>query len=240
MSTTSSRTGRTFTPARTAASAAFVAVTLVHLVAQVTGPDGLRTWTQIFAMPLLVLVLLAWTASPPTRLVRWLVWGLGLSWLGDTAPKLAGDQSFLVMVGFFLLAQVAYVGAFWPARRASVLDRTSRGWPLPLAAYLVVLALLMIWCVPGAGSLLVPVVIYGVVLVAMAMLATGVHRLAAAGGVLFVISDGLIALNAFSSWYSLPWHGLAVMSTYLAAQGLLVAGVVCVNRVAGDRVDRTQ
>jgi len=205
---------------------AYVALALVHVATQLTGPLGLRTATQVAAMPVLVLVVLARTRAPRSWLVVWLLAGLGFSWLGDTAPKLAGDSSFLVMVGFFLLAQVAYVVAFWPRRARSVLRRGSLAWPAPLTAYLVVLVLLLVWCVPGAGPLLVPVVAYGVVLVAMAVLSTGVHPLTAAGGALFLVSDGLIALDAFADWYALPWHGVAVMATYLAAQGLLAAGVI--------------
>lgn len=215
-----------------AATIGYGAVVLVHLVAQLTGPEALRTWTQIVAMPVLAIVLLAATRAPRGHLASWLLAGIALSWLGDSAPKLAGEHSFIVMVAFFLLAQVAYVVAFWPDRARSILARGSRGWPVPLGAYLVVLALLLVWCVPGAGSLLVPVVLYGVVLVAMAVLATGVNRLTALGGALFVVSDGLIALNAFAGWYELAWHGFAVMSTYLVAQGLLLAGVIATNRLA--------
>lgn len=226
MTTTSPAARRPSTPLLV--TFAYAGVVAAHLVGQVTGPWALRTWTQVAAMPLLALVL--WVLTRPARphLVRWVLVGLGLSWLGDTAPKLAGDSSFLVMVGFFLLAQVAFVVAFWPARRRSVLVRSTRAWPLPLLGYLVVLGLLLVWCVPGAGALLVPVVAYGVILVMMAVLATGLHPLTALGGALFVLSDGLIALDAFSDWYALPWHGLAVMSTYLAAQTLLVAGVITV------------
>lgn len=235
MTTTSTpRTTPTVTSPRVAVLAAglFLVVTAVHLVAQLTGPEGLRVATQVVAMPLLALALLASTRAPRAHLVRWTAVGLGLSWLGDSAPKVAGEHSFLVMVGFFLLAQVAYVVAFWPRRTASLAHRGTRGWPFPLAAYLVVLGVFLAWCVPGAGALTVPVVLYGALLVAMAVLATGVHPLAALGGALFVLSDGLIALDAFTGWYELPWHGLAVMSTYLVAQGLLVAGALGAYRLA--------
>lgn len=214
------------------AAGLFALVAVVHLVAQLTGPGALATWTQVLAMPALALALWAWTRSPRGRLERWTLVGLGLSWLGDSAPKLAGESSFLVMVGFFLLAQLAYVIAFWPLRARSIAQRSSRAWPLPLAAFALVLVVLLWWCLPEAGALAVPVVLYGTVLVAMAVLATGVHRLAALGGVLFVLSDGLIALDAFAAWFSFEWQGFAVMSTYLVAQALLVAGVLAANRLA--------
>ena len=215
-----------------AAAGLYALVTLVHLIAQLTGPGWLEMWSQILAMPVLALVLWTWTRAGRGRLVRWTLVGLGLSWLGDSAPNLAGEHSFIVMVGFFLLAQVAYVIAFWPFRARGIAVRGSRAWPLPLLAYLVVLLVLLWWCVPGAGALAGPVVAYGTVLVAMAVLATGVHRVAAIGGALFVLSDSLIALNAFADGYSISWQGLAVMSTYLVAQAMLVYGVLVINQLA--------
>ena len=148
---------------------------------------------------------------------------LGLSWLGDSAPKLVdGDASFLVMVGFFLLAQVAYIAAFLPYRARSVLHVHR----LRLVGYLAVVVALVAVCAAGAAAMLVPVLLYGGCLGAMAVLSTGVNRLTAVGGALFLVSDGLIALDAFVDGFGLPQQGFWVMATYLAAQAFLVAGVL--------------
>jgi uncharacterized membrane protein YhhN len=45
-----------------------------------------------------------------------------------------------------------------------------------------------------------------------------------AGAVLFVISDSLIALNKFG--FPFVFSGVAVMTTYIAAQYLIVTGVL--------------
>ena len=74
--------------------------------------------------------------------------------------------------------------------------------------------------------MLVPVLLYGACLGAMAVLSTGVNRLTAVGGALFLVSDGLIALGAFVVGFGLPLQGFWVMATYLAAQALIVAGVL--------------
>jgi len=74
--------------------------------------------------------------------------------------------------------------------------------------------------------MLVPVLIYGACLGTMAVLATGVNRLTAIGGAVFLVSDGLIALDAFVSGFDLPAEGFWVMATYVAAQVLIVAGVL--------------
>ena len=124
------------------------------------------------------------------------------------------------MIAFFLLAQVAYIAAFLPFRGRSVLH-VHRGW---LLAYVAAVAALVLACAPGAGALLAPVLVYGACLGTMAVLSTGVNRLTAVGGALFLVSDGLIALDAFVDGFGLPAQGFVVMATYVAAQALIVAG----------------
>ena len=68
--------------------------------------------------------------------------------------------------------------------------------------------------------------VYGGVLVAMAVLATGLGRLATIGGAVFLVSDGLIALEAFVPGWDLAGQGFWVMLTYIVGQGLLAAAVV--------------
>ncbi|WP_377643680.1 lysoplasmalogenase family protein [Oryzobacter terrae] len=210
-------------PLRRLVLAGLVVVTAVHLAAQLTGTAVLADVTQVLLMPLLAAVLRLATSAPRGRLVRLTLAALGLSWLGDSLPRLAeGDAAFLLMVGFFLLAQVAYVAAFLPHRRRSVLHRRR----VLLLPYVAVVAALVAACAGGAGGLLVPVLVYGALLGAAAVLSTGVNTLTAAGGALFLVSDGLIALDAFADGFALPGQGFWVMATYVAAQSLLVAGVL--------------
>ena len=204
-----------------ASRAVLVVVTVVHLVAQLGAPGGAVTeLTQPLLMPALAAVLVTATAAPRPVLVRIVLVALFFSWLGDTLPRLVGDDAgFLVMVGCFLLAQVAYVVAFWPFRVDSLVSR-----PLLVVPYVGALVALVVLCRDGAGALLVPVVVYGVALTAMAVLATGMGRVAGVGGAVFMLSDSLIALRAFAD-VDLPVHSFWVMLTYVAGQALLVAAV---------------
>ncbi|MBH0120348.1 lysoplasmalogenase, partial [Rhodococcus sp. CX] len=182
--------------------------------------------SQWFLMPLLAAALAASAPAPRTRLVNLVLLALGLSWLGDAAPDLfGGDTAFLVMVGFFLCAQIVYIAAFAPYRSASILY--TRRWALAIPVVAVV-ALIAV-CAAGAGALLVPVVVYGLLLATMAVLATGVSSVMATGAVLFVVSDALIALGAFTE---LSVSGFAVMSTYIAAQVLIAVGARAVDESA--------
>lgn len=211
---------------RTAASGVvlvgYVCVAVLHLVAQLAGWDTTANWTQWLLMPLLAAYLLSTTRAPRQRLVHLTLVALGLSWLGDTAPDLAsGDTAFLLMVGFFLLAQLVYIAAFWPYRADNAWVR--RRWP----AFAIVGAVivLVVLCAPNAGSLLIPVLAYGLALGTMAILSTGVNTWVALGGALFLLSDGLIAIGAFAS-FDMPGGGFWVMLTYVAAQSLIVLGVL--------------
>jgi uncharacterized membrane protein YhhN len=204
-----------------AALALFGAVSVIHLAARLAGAEGVANASQWFLMPLLAGFLALATPAPRTRLVRLTLLALGFSWLGDTAPDLTdGDTAFLVMIGFFLLAQLAYIAAFWPYRAASVLHR-------PAAfGYVAVIVALVAACAPGAGTLLVPALVYGLCLGTMAVLSTALGRVAAVGGALFLLSDSMIALGAFADWYHPPVEGFWVMATYIAGQALLVFGVL--------------
>lgn len=199
----------------------FAVLAFAHLAAQLSGVAKVATVTQWLVMPALAVAVWYTTAAPRNRLPRLLLLALGFSWLGDSVPSLFdGDARFLTMVGLFLCAQITYIVAFWPAWRRSVLRKPA------VAAYVLAFAALLASCAPGAGGLLVPVVCYGLCLTLMAVLATGVHPLTAAGGAVFLVSDGLIALEAFAGWYDPPVPGFWVMVTYLVGQALIAAGVV--------------
>lgn len=218
-----------YPPTVRAAAVAYLVLTLGHLTAQLVGADRVTAPSQWLLMPALAAVL--WTATAATgrsRRVRVVLLALGFSWLGDSVPALlSGDSRFLGMVGLFLCAQVTYAFAFWPDRQRSVLRRPA------VTGYLVAFGMLVLACAPGADRLFGPVLGYGGCLTLMAVLATGVDRLAGVGGALFFVSDSLIALDAFTGWYHPPVAGLWVMATYTVGQALLMAGVL--RRELADR-----
>jgi len=208
-------------------SLAYVVLVVGHLAALAAGVDPVADVTQSLFAPVLAATLVVATRWPRGHVVSWTLAALVGSFLGDTVPRfVGGDASFLVMVGCFLVAQVCYVVAFAVRSRRSVLRRAP-GWLVPYAA---VLAALVGLCAPHAGTLLVPVAVYGGVLTAMAVLATGLGRLGAVGGAVFLVSDALIAVERFVPGWDLPGQGLWVMATYAAGQALLVVAVTRDNR----------
>lgn len=205
----------------------YLGVTVVHLAAQWLGAEAVAAVTQVLLMPALAAYLLLATGPDRPRLVRLVLFALAFSWLGDTVPRfLDGDPAFLAMVGCFLVAQVVFIVAFRPFARDGLLGARRA----LLAPYLLVWAALLAACLPEAGALAPAVLVYGGCLLAMAVLATGVHQLVWAGGAVFMASDGMIALGAFADWWDVPQHDVAVMLTYTAAQLLIVLGVLAQTR----------
>lgn len=171
------------------------------------------------AKPLLMPVLAAFTlaaAGGRERDVRLPAAGMALSGVGDTA--LLGPQGWFVPgMGAFGAAHACYITALARGGAArGVSPRVAAGYAALWAALIAVL-----W--RRLGSLRVPVAAYSLLLVAMAVLASGRNRAAAAGGALFVASDALIACG-LAGISALPRQEEAVMPAYVAAQFLLAAG----------------
>ncbi len=205
----------------------YLACSLVQLVVLYSGPAWAVTTSKAMLMPLLAAAVVLAVRRPRPPQVWLLVAALACSWVGDVLLSFPGW--FVPGLLAFLAAHLVFIGLFLrlpaqPGRRRLPI------WALAYVAwYIAFLTLLG----PHLGGLLVPVAVYGAVLGTMAALAGGRGGVIAVGGVLFVVSDSVLALGRFLPGYEFALHDLAVMSTYLAAQGLIAWGVL-----AGLRADR--
>lgn len=193
----------------------FVAVAIIDLVAEFAGWHPVSWICRMLLMPLLIW--LCWVgAARRTRLLVLVMIALGFSWLGDFA-----GFTILLKIGFFLVAQILYITAFRPYWRRGLLAR-----PGLLVACCLALAGVIGVAAAAAGPLAVPVAIYGASLALMAVLATGVSRLAGIGGFLFLLSDIVLAVNYFIAPGAIPYGAFVNMSIYLPAQLLIALGTV--------------
>lgn len=206
--------GRARAVVRLAALVTLAVVSIVHLGALLVEADDVAAPTKLLLVPLVGL----WTLMASTRmrpLPRWLLLtGLALSWVGDIVLGVTLAAGLTA----FLLAHVAYVATFVLVGR-----RRPSWWSLLLAPWFVGLLLLV---APGAGAMIVPVAIYGLVLAAMAVSARAVGGLALVGGTLFVASDSVLSLRLFTDLAQPSGYGVLVMGTYVAAQLCIAMGVV--------------
>jgi uncharacterized membrane protein YhhN len=185
--------------------------------------------TTVFK-PLTTLILLTIVGPPTTRFAWYVRVGILLSLAGDVALLSDGMLAFSIGLGAFLLAHLAYatgafsVGGFSP--RVLVVS----GVAIATTGFL----LAELW--PGAGGARLPIIIYSAAITTMVIAAWSTVGgplswawSAAAGAVLFYVSDASLALNRFhrpiphEAFLSLGVYWLGQLGIALAARGGLRA-----------------
>lgn len=197
---------------------AFLITGTADVLAELFNAKDLARILIFLPMPMLFGYVLA-RVRPRTALVRWLLAAIVFSWLGD-----AFGQETLIKIAFFAVAQVCYLLAFLPYWRDSVLRR-----PQFLILYAIATVAMIIFLLPYATTLQLPVIIYALLVGTMTVLATGLGRLGTIGGLLFFVSDTILALMLFVPSLAFPGQGAAVMLTYLSAQAVLAIAVLALN-----------
>ncbi|MFQ5569808.1 MAG: lysoplasmalogenase [Rhodothermales bacterium] len=204
-------------------SIAVLGTALLELRAEVTGP---RTRVYVFkpltTTLIIVLALLAPEPVSPLYHIA-IVVGLVFSLGGDVFLMLPSDR-FVAGLVSFLGAHVCYLVAF-----TSEAGFVFSIWSLLPFLLFGVLLFRVLW--PHVGTLRLPVLVYGVVILLMGWQAfeywhqTGTtdSLLAFLGAVLFVLSDAVLAINRFVK--PLKAARVVIMSTYYTAQWLIALSV---------------
>lgn len=128
----------------------------------------------------------------------WILAGLCLSWVGDAALLGHSEKAFLLGLGAFLLAHLAFVVAFLTTDPS--VTRPSLLFGL---AWLAIVSQVIGWLLPHVGAAMrIPVIAYVIVISAMVVLSgpAGVSReslLIPLGAAFFAVSDIAVARNQF-------------------------------------------
>lgn len=197
----------------------YVLVSLVNVFTEGSDLTTAAFVTVVVAMPLLIALVLVERVRRD-RLTGLVVVALFFSWLGDWLGDLLVPHVLFKII-FFFIGHVFYIMAFLPYRRSSLLRR-----PLALVAYLAAIGAVLAWVAPRSDQLAPLVVLYGLLLVAMAVLASGLNWLTGVGSMIFVASDLSIAVTSFALPGRIEESELLIMSTYLVAQLMIVLGVL--------------
>ncbi len=185
---------------------AFLAVAAADVALAARDGNRRRSLTKPLLMPALMV-----NRDRPTQRA------LALGGIGDDALLGESPAAFLAGLGAFLIGHVAWIAAF----RGRPSTRLVRRHPQVAMPYAIAWAAFNGYLWPRTGRDRYPVVAYSTFLAAMALAALDTGKPAtAAGGLLFMTSDSLLALERFAG-LRLPAHEGAVTATYLAAQALL-------------------
>ena len=181
---------------------------VLHLPLCRAAPSLMRSVSK--TVPLIALAAFA-AGTLPFALVVALI----LSAIGDLALSRAGERAFLIGLGAFALAHLAFIVAF-VGQGAFVLH-------VPvLLALLALAASAEWWLIPFTDEMRWPVRIYILLICVMVLAALPVSPLVALGATLFMASDLVLALRTFRIRTGVPLADYAVWLLYIAAQMLIV------------------
>ena len=179
-----------------------------------------------------LIILFAVNLKPPINLSQRLMFaGLFFSWAGDVMLELAqrnGDL-FIAGLGCFLLAHIMYLTVFFITPGKNVILRKRLYLLIPVIIYG---AVLVSYLYNDLADMRLPVILYAIVI--LTMLTGAINRLekvnrtsyflVLTGAILFVISDSAIAVNKFSHHFESSV--IVIMSTYIIAQFLIITGYI--------------
>ena len=194
--------------------------------------------SKAFIIPVLVILFLVNLNPGKNRLHTLMLAGLFFSWAGDVVLEFSKNNGNIFILGLvcFLLAHIMYLTAFFITPGNNSIP-TNRIWLLiPVIIYGIVL---VSYLYSDLAEMRLPVLLY--TLVILTMLTGAMNRkdkvnkrsyyLVLSGAILFVISDSSIAVNKFS--HQFESSGIVIMSTYIVAQYLIVSGYISQFRSKG-------
>ena len=195
-------------------------IPLAALCAVLTFFENKIPYSFLKPIPIALLAYLVWQRLPD-QAGRWLLTGLMLSVLGDICIELPFEPGFVLGLGSFLLAHIAYTVSF-------LYCFEFRPGRLPHALAVFVVSVAVAAGLTGAtGDLMWPVNAYissiAVMTIAAAFRDTRT-LMVFIGAVCFMISDTLIAWNRFVG--DIYGAGLWVMAAYYTAQALVAIGSI--------------
>jgi len=212
----------------------FYGVSIINLYVQVVQSELADMVTKPLLMVTLALYYLTARTTPMSKL-SWLVLGaLAFSWLGDVLLMLQSrmEDMFIFGLAAFLVAQIFYILAY-----RNAIDKNIQ---VPVGRFVIFRIIfltfygggLLFILRQGLGDMLLPVSAYTVVLMTMgifALLRKGKTTdksflMVYSGALLFIMSDSMIAISRFS--HPLVQSSLLIMATYIAAQLLIVKGLL--------------
>ena len=185
-----------------------------------------RVITKPLLMSFLLFYFLLNDSETKTRLL--IALALVFSLAGDILLLFTGQSENYFMLGLvaFLLAHISYIIQFSRKRNKNIKILK------PLVLLLIFGVLFFYYLKDSLGSMIVPVSIYMVIILMMALFAflrkdkvlRKSFELVFAGAILFLISDATLAIDKFHS--AVPFSGAIIMVTYALAQLCIILGVL--------------
>ncbi len=185
-------------------------------------------------MPLLTLIFITSWSGNKNKIFILTIAALALSWTGDLFLQFQGinDSFFIFGLGSFLLAHVAYITTYYHAQSDMGIKPNNTFYVVRVVVLAMIGGALLNILWSHLGELRIPVTLYTCVIILMAIFAVlrkdrtspNSFSLIYGGALLFIISDGMIAISKFIEPFD--YYRLYIMLTYILAQFLIVRGIL--------------
>ena len=202
---------------------ALAVFSLIHLIAILVKKRKIQDISKVFLVPLILAVYLAGA----NRIFIPVICALFFGWLGDIfLLRIETIKFFRLGLASFLLGHIFYI-----ASMVNYTDGINTLALLICVPVFAILGLLMFLFIKPGKEMAIPVIAYETVILVMVISAIQLFfahdslqgALVLAGALSFLTSDSTLSLVTFRKK---PWYGdLLVMSTYIAAQLLIVLGL---------------
>ena len=213
---------------------AFYVFSITNLIVQVVEIAWLDLATKPFLMIALLVFYLSTREGKSTSLSKLIVGALVFSWFGDVLLMLQGqfDSLFIFGLAAFLIAHLFYVLGFRKARFDAP-GEINNSFIRTRFIFLIFIGGSLIYMLyPNLEELLIPVILYTLVIVSMgisSLLRRGWTTdksfiMVYSGALLFIMSDAMLGINKFMN--PIIQARLLIMATYIAAQFLIVKGIL--------------
>jgi uncharacterized membrane protein YhhN len=169
-------------------------------------------------------------------LTNFILIALSLAWVGDVLLLFQSQNPLFFMLGLgsFLISHILYILTFKKSLQNKELGET-KSLLIRAIPFIGTFILMFTYLYKSLDAvMLVAVPLYMLVIVTMAFMAmerTGKVLKASAeyvffGAFLFMVSDSLLAIDIFVKSLTIPYAPIFVMATYIAAQALIVYGMM--------------
>lgn len=189
-------------------------------------PLALKIVFKLIPMALIIFYAFCKLSAKPTPGQRLIIIGLFFCMLGDGFIAV----SFVAGLGAFLVGHLFYLTGFLKTSRMNKI-RMAAILPISLFSFLIGRQLIASLVTEGSNQLVIPVVAYMLVISLMAFSAILTGNIwAAAGSILFVISDSILSWNMFVS--GIAYSDVLIMTTYYSAQFLIASSLSAIGNNA--------
>jgi uncharacterized membrane protein YhhN len=209
----------------------YIIIVILFIVLEGQSSFTLSLILKASVIPVLIIIF-AINARPSINGIQFLmVAGLFFSLIGDIILEftLRNGNMFIIGLASFLIAHVMYFMLFFLTPGRNIIFNKRIILLLPVILYG---SGILYFLYNDLNDMRIPVIIYTVII--LIMLSGAINRmekvnkssfyLVLTGAILFVISDSAIAVNKFS--FAFAYSSIIIMSTYAAAQLLIVLGYV--------------